>query len=152
MAVLSIGVVSCKKEEGRVNNNTLVGSTKNTMREEEFTRSFEPIEGGDKADCSAKGKSCKIKAIMDEQALNEMSLLNTLISSGNGNDYFTTPNWEYLFAEINSQQGLLHDILTNVVHIYKFEHVATNNVMYCLSTAQTQTGVTAANTVAGWNF
>lgn len=152
MAVVSMAS-ACTKEETKANNTMSTKENKEFMRpEEEFTREFEPYDGGKKAECTVKGNSCKVKFDINERMYEEMSILDGFIAGGDGNAYFNTADWEILFSEVANQQGLLSDIRNNRVRIYKMLNNNTNNAMYCLSIAQSQSSVTATNIVMGWNF
>jgi hypothetical protein len=153
---------SCKKSEtatsgpsiNKSQNTTMVADDdKKKKKDAEFTKDFIPLDGGDKADCTDAGSSCKVKSTgVSPEIANELAILETFMQTGNVHLYFQTPSWETLFEGVNYIPGLLQNIQSGSVRLYKLESVNTDGNTYVLSSATTQQSVSSQNTILAWQY
>jgi len=122
-------------------------------KDKEFTKDFIPLDGGDKADCTDAGSSCKVKATSASTDIaSELAALETFIAADKAYAYFETASWKTLFEGIDYIPGLLQDIRAGKVLLYKLESSNTTGNTYVLSAATERAAISSENTILAWQY
>ena len=152
-------VIGCNKESGKKPVPESYATPKMAARGKGFTKKSVYDDKKGVYDCTNPGSSCKVSVSVDANESAEIATVQNIIvnsSSGNGNAYFNTNNWDVLFDEVNDMQGVLASIQGNTLFLYEIPSAdgsgTTYGYSYVLSTAINAASVNDNNTMAVWQY
>lgn len=158
VTIILLGSTACHKNDTRTVTNTAQSSNHPAAAKGTgYTREAMIIEGSGAVDCTEKGTNCKVKMVVpNDPEAHEIALLQQIIDqNGNGNAYFSTPNWDVLFDD-DDPQTLLSRIAANQVFLYQMPSAGNSGTAYgysyVLSTATSKQAVNMSNIEGVWQY
>lgn len=158
VTILLLAATACHKNNTQTNiTRTAPAPTAQVAAKGKYTKKAKQDETSGNWDCTEDGSSCKVKRVVqNDPEVQEIALLQQIIAqNGNGNAYFSTPNWSILFDD-DDPQTLLARIAANQVFLYQMtsssNSVGTYGYSYVLSTAPNIQSVNMSNTEGVWQY